>query len=133
MKTIYLLLIALFSITSCTEDENQLRNDNDRKITGQWQLIEIYDGGSPSPTTIVQDGEIISFGNDNSFSNSDFNCIGSYSLSSAEIVTIELLCQNSNVMNFTYLIENENLFLTSHPNSCDEGCYNKYQKVNVNE
>lgn len=123
----------MISFTSCTDDENQLRNENDREINGQWQLIEIYDGGSPSPVTVINNGEIISFGNDNEFSNTDYNCTGTYSFTNTEILNIELPCQNSNIMNFTYLIENDLLYLTTHPNSCDEGCHNKYEKITMGE
>lgn len=123
----------MISCSSCSEDENQSRNENDREINGKWQLIEIYDGGSPSPVTVIDDGEIISFENDNIFSNTDFNCTGTYSFTDSEILNIELPCQNSNIMNFTYLIENGLLYLTPHPNSCDEGCYNKYEKVTIGE
>ncbi|MDB9874548.1 hypothetical protein OAC97_04760 [Flavobacteriaceae bacterium] len=144
MKTIYLILIAIVSLTSCIEDENQLRSEDDLKIQGQWQLIEVYEsnGGNINQWNSVENGYLYTFNTDGTFTSSRFTecSTGNYSLTDT-LLTIDYDCPNFNTgiespagtFVESYSFENNELILVPTYMTCDEGCGWKFSKVTTNE
>jgi hypothetical protein len=125
MKNMFLLLSILFFITGCSEEKTEQQNNS---IYGTWQLIERFDGGSPTPNQIVENGEIIVFSSDNSYSNNTYQCDGNYNINNS-IIEISVLCITTDLIKYSFSIENNELKLTSFPSTCDEGCYDKYKRI----
>lgn len=121
----FLLLSILFFITGCSEEKTEQQNNS---IYGTWQLIERFDGGSPTPNQIVENGEIIVFSSDNSYSNNTYQCDGNYNINNS-IIEISVLCITTDLIKYSFSIENNELKLTSFPSTCDEGCYDKYKRI----
>ncbi|TJY33888.1 lipocalin family protein [Pontimicrobium aquaticum] len=127
MKNILIITAVLFLFSSCTKNDSQENYDND--IYGTWQLIERFDGGSPNPNQPVENGDVITFNLDGAFANSSYNCDGNYQINNS-IVEINMPCVTSNALEFSFSFDDVgNLLMTSYPNTCVEGCYDKYLKV----
>lgn len=124
-----LILVATTSLSSCTKN-NEYDRPTDDSIIGQWQLIERFDGGSPEPIQNIENGEIINFKSDFSYTNSNYPCDGSYLINSSDIIEVIIPCISSENLLFTYRFDNESLLLNSYPSTCDEGCYDKYKRLN---
>jgi len=127
------LQIFIFVITtllmSCNKnDENNINSE--KSIIGTWQLIERFDGGSPTPIQNIENGEIIVFNPDLTYSNNTFSCDGSYIINNSNIIEILVPCISSDNLTYTFSFENGYLLMTSTPLACDEGCYDKYKRLN---
>lgn len=144
MKTIYLILVAMISFSSCTEDENQLRTQNDRKVNGQWQLIEVYEsnGGSINQWNTVENGYLYTFNADGTFTSSRFSeCSSGNYIVTDTLLTLEYGCPNfstgiespAGTFIESYSFENDELILVPTYMTCDEGCGWKFSKVTSNE
>ncbi len=127
MKNMNLLLSIVLFIASCGEEEPQAQLDTN-SLYGTWQLIERFDGGSPIPNQTVQNGEVISFSSNNSYSNDSFECSGTYSFNSL-IIELSVPCITTGLLKYYVNIENNILKLTDYPSTCDEGCYDKYKRI----
>ena len=129
MKSLILILGILLSLTCCSDDDNKTQETN---IKGSWKLIETYgsDGGSNPQWTSVDNGYTYTFNNDGTIISDRFTCNGSYTLLSSNQVTITFDCTDSqfNLM-YNYSSENQNLILTPDLSNCDEGCGEKYEKI----
>ncbi len=121
------LILAIFLfITGCSEEGTIQQQDN--SIYGTWQLIERFDGGSPVPTQPISNGEIITFSNESIYSNDSYECNGVYNINDS-IIEISVLCVTTESLNYSFIIENNELMLTDYPSACDEGCYDKYKRM----
>ena len=125
MKNMYLILSVLFLFTGCSEEETKQQENS---IYGTWQLVERFDGGSPNPIQIIENGEILVFGQDNSYFNNSYQCNGTYNINNS-IIEILAQCVSQDLIKFSYSLENNELKLTNSPSTCDEGCYDKYSKI----
>lgn len=125
MKNMFLILSIFFFITGCSEEEIK---QEENSINGTWQLIERFDGGSPTPNQSVENGEIITFSSDNLYSNNSYQCDGNYSINNS-IIEISVSCITTDLIKYSFNIENNELKLTSFPSTCDEGCYDKYKRI----
>lgn len=125
MKNIYLILSVLFLFTGCNEEETKQQENS---FYGTWQLIERFDGGSPTPNQNLENGEVITFSSENLYSNNSYQCDGTYSINNS-IIEISIPCITSDLIKYSFSIENNELKLTSSPSTCDEGCYDKYKRI----
>lgn len=125
MKNMYLILSIFFFITGCSEEE---KKQQENSIYGTWQLIERFDGGSPTPNQSVENGEIITFSSDNSYSNNSYQCDGNYNINNS-IIEVSVSCVTTDLIKYSFNIENDELKLTAFPSTCDEGCYDKYKRI----
>lgn len=134
MKKIFLITILLsfaFVVNSCSDDDNSKKIDN--SIFGTWKLIEVYgsDGGAGQWTS-VENGYTYSFEEDNILNSNRFSCNGTYSETSEDL-TINFDCSDGQFYG-TYNISFENnrlilTFISGTWGSCDEGCAEKYQRI----
>ena len=129
MKNMFLILSIFLFITGCSEEEAKQQED---PIYGTWKLIETYgsDGGNNPQWVSITDGYEYTFNDDGNIISDRFTCNGSYTLLSSNQVTINFDCVDSqfNLM-YTYSFENQNLILTPDLLNCDEGCGEKYEKI----
>lgn len=129
MKNMFLILSIFFLITGCSEGEAEQQENS---IYGTWKLIETYgsDGGNNPQWTSIVDGYTYTFNDDGTIISDRFTCNGGYTLISSNQVTINFNCVDSqfNLM-YTYSFENQNLILTPDLSNCDEGCGEKYEKI----
>ena len=125
MKNMFLIVITLLIATECSEKEIKQQENS---VYGTWQLIERFDGGSPTPNQNVENGEIITFSSENLYSNNSYQCDGTYSINNS-IIEISIPCITSDLIKYSFSIENNELKLTSSPSTCDEGCYDKYKRI----
>lgn len=127
MKQLIFILSILFSLSGCSEDDEK---QQETSIFGAWKLVETYgsDGGQ-GQWAPVENGYTYTFEEDNILISNRFSCNGTY-LVNSDSITINFDCQEIQ-FNLTYGIsfENNNLILTPDPVNCDEGCAEKYQKV----
>lgn len=127
MKTIFTFLIFIFSLGSCSDDENKIQENN---VIGTWKLVEVYGSdGTGGQWVPVENGHIYSFTESNTLISNRFQCDGSYS-SQTDSITIHFDCPE-NQFNGTYgtSFENGHLILSSDLINCDEGCGEKYQRI----
>ena len=125
MKNMILILSMFFLITGCSEKETK---QQETSIYGTWQLIERFDGGSPTPNQNIENGEIITFSSDNLYLNNSYQCDGNYSINNS-IIEISVSCITAELIKYSFSIENNELKLTPFPSTCDEGCYDKYKRI----
>jgi len=121
----YLILSVFILFTGCNEEEVKQQENS---LIGTWQLVERFDGGSPVPIQIIEEGEILVFGEDSSYSNNSYQCNGTYIINNS-IIEISAQCVTQDLIKFSYSFENNALKLTGSPSTCDEGCYDKYIKI----
>jgi len=128
MKSLILILSMLLSLTSCSDDDTKAQEVS---IIGTWKLIETYgsDGGSNPQWATVENGYTYTFNNGGSIISNRFNCNGSYTMSLNDI-TINFSCSDSQFnLIYSYVFEDGKLILTPDLMNCDEGCGEKYQKI----
>lgn len=132
-------MLSLLTITSCSKSEgnNQIENS----IYGTWQLIATYgnDGGNSPQWNAVNNGYTYTFNTDRSFTSNRFTecSAGIYELTSSTLV-LKYNCSgfNTGIENppgtfvEIYAFENTELILTPSYLNCDEGCSNKFKKIN---
>lgn len=86
-----ILLMSFIVLIGCSVDDDQTTNAD--TIIGVWQLIEKFDGGSPSQNQPVDNGKKLTFNDDGSFmGNSLESCTASY-LIEENTITINASCR----------------------------------------
>lgn len=131
------VLFILFIACSSGENEETIQSN---KIVGTWQLTEIGigDGSSSSSGTFVKNGYKYTFKDNGTFSSNRFEqCSeGVYSVSSNQLI-LEYNCNDfsTGIENppgtfiESFKISNGFMFLSPTYMNCDEGCYNKFEKL----
>tara|TARA_R110002050_G_scaffold247153_1_gene384970 strand:+ start:172 stop:576 length:405 start_codon:yes stop_codon:yes gene_type:complete len=130
MKNLILLFSLILSFSSCSQNGEEKINDN--SIVGTWKLIEVYssDGGTNPQWKPVENGYTYTFYSNGVIKSSKFNCDGKYTLNTSNSVHIEFDCNNSKMNgNFDFKFMDENLIFTPNPNTCFEGCDEKFMKI----
>lgn len=147
MRDLFFLIMPILMFVSCkgseTKDPEPIDKDS---IYGKWQLVEIW-GGATSGSTYVEDGYFYTFNSDSTCSTNYFVLcktdeellVGTYGLYEDEegkIMKMRIECedrQDGIIPNslFRYKMDNGFLKLTPHEsvNTCDEGCYRRFEKV----
>jgi len=125
IRSLQVLILVLTTLVSCTKNNDILKENS---IIGTWQLVERFDGGSPNPIQTIENGEIIVFNADFSYSNNSYDCDGSFTVNNS-FVYISMPCVSVENLTYSFSFENSNLLLTNVPSTCDEGCYDKYKKI----
>jgi len=130
MKNIGVLIVVVFSIMACSDDDNA--NSADFELLGTWKLIEIYSGPDDGSGDFVAKNseKTIQFNADGTLSSNANLCdifsgplessAGTYSEIEATISIIG--CQSSS----TFEIVGANLIVSY---SCIEFCQEKYVKL----
>ncbi|WP_176328520.1 MULTISPECIES: lipocalin family protein [Arenibacter] len=138
MKNIILLFTIIISFSSCSQNDENQKNEN--SIYGTWKLVEIYgsDGGNSPQWNPVNNGYTYTFNSDNSFASNRFSecSTGMYELTSSNL-TLKYNCDgfNTGIENppgsfvENYVFESNHLILTPTYLNCDEGCSYKFEKV----
>jgi len=127
MKTLKIITLVLVTLLSCS-NEKSINDPKQDSIIGKWQLIEI-EGGFPTQIEIIENGEIISFNSNLSYSNSTYDCNdGSYSMNN-EFINILIPCLTSEELIYRFSFDNNDLLFDSYPSTCIEGCSHKYKKI----
>ena len=127
MKQLIFIFSILFLLSGCSED-NEKQQEN--SIFGTWKLVETYgSAGGQGQWTPVENGYTYTFGEDGILISDRFSCEGTY-IVDLNNITIDFDCQESQ-FHLTYGVsfENNNLILTPDPVNCDEGCAEKYQRM----
>ncbi|MCF6296335.1 MAG: hypothetical protein L3J25_11690 [Flavobacteriaceae bacterium] len=133
-----ILSVLVISLISCTKNERII--DQNTKMIGTWQLIEIFEseGASNPQWTEIENGYTYTFNSDNSFiSNRFLECTnGIYTVLNG-ILTLDFGCQNFDtgiespagtfIENYTF--ESGNLILVPEYLNCIEGCGYKFKKT----
>jgi hypothetical protein len=138
MKKTLFILSCLGMFISCSDDEKA--NQNNAKLTGNWQLIAQYgsDGGSNNGWTPVQLGYSMKFNEDGTFTSQKYaECTeGTYAIA-GDRLTLDYGCDGFSagiespagtfVENVTF--ENGTMILNPVYMNCDEGCGLKFEKT----
>ena len=122
---LFVLPVLMMALNACDDNDTDPKDE----LTGAWLLSKRFDGGSPTPIQIVQDGEIITFGQNNDFFNNKYQCQGGYSVQD-NIIKILIPCLSNDSIQYSYDFLNGDLQLTSFPSTCDEGCYDLFTRTN---
>ncbi len=133
MKKLFLITIVLsfaFIANSCSDDDNSKKIDN--SIKGTWKLIEMggfnIHGGDYWQT--VENGHTYTFGEDNVLVSNRFSCNNGTYFETSDGLTISFDCSNTQFYaTYNISFENNKLILNPNPSYCDEGCAEKYQRV----
>lgn len=121
-----ILLLGIFFI-SCSQDDDKSTEVSVKSLTGTWQLIERYDGGSPQPNQPVEDGYTIEFTETDEYIREGFiNCNYQYIESESEII---IICDNIELIYNYDFFDNGDLEVFPKPSPCDEGCYERFRKI----
>ena len=140
MKNITLYLIKIFAMRivrlftllftlGCSSDTREIQSDS---LTGTWQLISVYEssGGATPTWQPIEDGFTLSFQRNNVFVSSKFECDGLYEINPNQTLTINFDCETSQMKGeLDYRFVEEHLILTPNPNTCIEGCDQKFKKI----
>ena len=129
MKNLILLFSLILFFSSCSQNEEEKNSDN--SIVGIWKLIEFYssDGGSNPQWRTIENGYTYTFYNNDIVKSSKYECDGAFSISNS-IVHLAFDCNNSKINgNFDFKFIEKNLILTPNPNTCFEGCNEKFMKI----
>ncbi len=127
MKTILVLFGLIFSLTSCSDDENKVQENS---IIGTWKLVEVYGSdGANGQWNPIENGYTYNFTEPNVLISNRFPCNGIFSTQS-DSLAISFDC-GDNQFNMIYGIsfDGQNLILSPDPINCDEGCAEKYEKL----
>lgn len=132
MKNLILTFGVLFIILgfqSCSQDDKDQSVKN--TIIGKWQLIEVYssDGGSNPQWHPVENGYTYTFYNNAIVKSSKYGCEGTFSITDSS-VHLEFDCDSVKINGyFDFKFIEKNLILTPNPNTCIEGCDEKFMKI----
>jgi hypothetical protein len=130
MKKIVIVLAIIFTLFSCSENEQNIETEN--SIYGTWQLFERYNGLSLLPFTAIENGEIKTFSSENKYKSSFHDKEGKFFIKGSIIeVSIPELTQDT--IKFVFSLKDNILNLSSFPSSCDEGCYDSYRRITDDE
>ena len=127
LLTFFVLSLFIFSCSSNNDDTTKEENS----ILGNWQLTAVFgSSGSSSNWTPIEDGYVYNFTNDGIIISDRFDCNGTYIIDNNNI-NIKFQCSDSS-FNLSYDIsyEENDLILTPNPSPCDEGCAERYTKIN---
>ncbi|RUA35102.1 MAG: hypothetical protein DSY77_03445 [Bacteroidetes bacterium] len=131
------------SFFGCQEED--LKQDS--TIYGTWQLVEIYDGGSPKPNQSVKNGYQLTITSSGTAitTNQTIGCSstyeqlnGSFSLEQIddkEAIVFEFYCPelDNNIEDVEFYLEfNDDLLVltpTNRVNTCFEGCEYEFKKI----
>ncbi|WP_445731197.1 hypothetical protein [Mariniflexile sp.] len=130
MKNLILLFSIILSFSSCSQNDEGKRDNN--SIIGAWKLVEIYssDGGSNPQWNQINNGFTYTFYNNGDVKSSKFNCDGKYKINTSNSLHIEFDCDDSKMKgNFDFTFLENNLIFTLNPNTCIEGCTEKFMKI----
>jgi hypothetical protein len=122
--TIYLILI------SCNSDDDNYKKQS---LIGNWKLIETYGsyGGELPHWSTVSDGYLYEFKSDNSLYSDEYLCEGNYLILQNNKIKMHFDCNESQILaTYDIYLDKEFLILTPNPSSCDEGCAEKFEKIN---
>ena len=132
MKNLILLFSLILSFSSCSQNEEEKINDN--SIVGTWKLIEKIESGNDGlpiwkPVSDTQ-SYTYTFYEKGLITNSRYNCNGTYVFNSSNSLHIDFECNDGKINgDFNFKFTNKNLVLTPNPNTCDEGCDEKFKKI----
>ncbi|HTO34787.1 MAG: hypothetical protein RBR78_01180 [Flavobacteriaceae bacterium] len=132
MKKLFLFTVLLsfaFIANGCSDDDKSKKIDN--SIVGTWKLIEEYgSSGGAGQWYPVENGYTYSFEENNILVSNRFSCNGTYN-ETTDSLTINFDCSDSQFyLTYDVSFENNYLVLTPNPLYCDEGCAEKYQRIN---
>jgi hypothetical protein len=119
-----ILLLSLFFI-SCSQDDDKSTVVSEKSLTGTWQLIERYDGGSTQPKQLAENGLTIEFTETGEYIREGFiNCNYQDIESESEIIVI---CDTIELIYDYDFFDNGDLRLFITPTTCIEGCYDRFK------
>lgn len=122
-------LFIFFISLSCSSDTSETQENS---LIGTWKLVEVYEsnGGAQPSWKTVEDGFTYSFKENSLVTSSKFDCSGIYGIKSSQSFTIEFGCESGKMKGtLDYRFVEGNLILTPNPNTCIEGCDQKFTKV----
>ncbi|WP_445748358.1 lipocalin family protein [Polaribacter sp.] len=137
MKKLILTLAVILSFNSCSQSENNEKEN--LSLIGTWKLIESYssDGGNTPSWKTVENGYIYTFNSDGSFTSNRFSeCTkGNYKITDNKLtLTFDCAGFNTGIENSPgvfieeLIYDNTNMILKPTYLTCIEGCGFKFQK-----
>lgn len=133
MKNFILLFSLILSFSACSQNDEEKINDN--SIVGTWKLIEKVGSGTDGLPSwqIVHEEKSYNyiFMEDGVVFNSQFNCNGTFEILSSNTLSMKFDCDYGKINGiFDFKFENQYLILNLNPNTCLEGCAEKFIKIN---
>lgn len=106
----------------------------DNAIYGTWELVEKIQSGNDGLPAWLPVNEIqfytLTLSENGIVTHSKYSSNGTYELISADILRVNINSSQGNLQGeYKYVLENKNLFLSPAPNTCDEGCTEKFVKI----
>ncbi|WP_445733741.1 hypothetical protein [Mariniflexile sp.] len=138
MKNLILIFNLIIVASSCSQNDENKQIGN--SIYGTWKLIETYNGtgGGTSQWATIDNGYRYTFNTDNTFTSNRFSecSSGTYELTTSNLIlTFDCDGFNTGIESppgtfvENYAFGDSYLFLTPTYLNCDEGCSNKFDKV----
>lgn len=126
------IICVLFTLISCSKNEKEITIDN--ALYGTWELVEKIQSGNGGLPAWLPVNEFqfytLSISENGVISHSKYDTDGTYELISSNILRLDISDDQGNLQGeFKYVLENKNLFLSPVPNTCDEGCTEKFVKI----
>lgn len=140
MKNLIFLLSIVLSFNSCSQNDENSKNEN--SIYGTWKLVAVYSnvGNGENNWNSVENGYTYIINADNSFESTKYNECSSGKIEvNAMTSTLSFIfdcnnfypCEeNSDICKEYFSISEGNLILSSTYQNCDEGCPQfKFEKI----
>ena len=132
MKKLTSIICVVFILISCSENEKEISIDN--AIYGTWVLVEKIQSGNDGLPAWLPVNEFqfytLTLSENGIITHSKYNSEGIYELISSNILRLHISDGQGNLQGeFKFVLKNKNLFLSPFPNTCDEGCEEKFVKI----
>src|SRR5690606_4098442 len=114
MKNLFILIGLLTSLFACGQKDDVIKEPT---LVGTWKLIEMIEIGAPvaGNVTKYENGKTIRFGADGSYTDSTFDCKGTFSADTSDL-KVNIPCSTEKNLRYKFNLENaETLHLTLIP------------------
>ena len=133
MKALLYISLICLTLFSCSKDENDSKSST--TVVGKWKQIESYqsDGGSSPAWSPISNGYTLEFLDNGTFTATKFtDCqAGTYSVSTSNQIVMVYSCENftTNDLQQIEAISGSQIILKPTDAQCDEGCAEKFQRI----
>ena len=132
MKTLFFILISIFTLLSCSKSDENNTVPTTSALVGKWKLIERKnsDGGSTPEWVSISNGFVLTINSNNTYSTTEsLDCnSGIYSVHN-NAITFTNSCGNSTIPNKFNLVSQTSKELILSNINCIEECKDKFQKI----
>jgi len=131
MNKKFSIICVVLALISCSKNEKESINDS---LYGTWVLVEKVQSGSDGLSAWLPVNEFqfytLTLSEEGILTHSKYENNGTFELISSNLLRVHISSNQGNLQGeYKYVLENKNLFLSPVPNTCDEGCSEKFVRI----